>query len=182
MRRLTALLLIIGLVAGATGLLAGCGGDTKQAQDYVKKGDKLMDEVANQLGQLAAMLSSINTIVTNPTQATATVQQIKEFGAGLTSKGAEAKAEYQKIKSLKGVGDYVKYADLKIEILDDIDKLIAQFDRFLDQLLAMVNSGSATQEQLTSLQDSFQKEISTLTGEISKLGKEANDLKTEKNL
>jgi uncharacterized coiled-coil DUF342 family protein len=179
MRRFIAFILI---VIAAFCLLSGCGTDTGQAQQYLKQGDQTMNEVSTQLGQLAGMLSTINTKVSNPAEMTATVKQIKEFDTELTKKATAAKAEYEKINDLKGVPDYRKYAGFQIKIADDIDKLMTQFNRFVDELVNMVNSGNATQEQASALQDSFQQQVSSLTDDISKLNQEAVKFKADKNL
>ena len=181
MKKYMVLVLLLAL-AGCLLCAGGCGSDTSQAKSDLKQGDTLMGEISTQFGELGAKLSNINTEVTNTTEAANAVRQIDEFSTLLTASISKAKAQFGKVKSLKGVADYQKYADLQVKILDNMKTLTTKLNAFLGGLVGVIQSSAGTQDQVNALQNQFQLEAQGITDTISKLAAEANKLKKDKNL
>lgn len=180
MKKCVTLTLVIMLVAIVAVLLPGCGGDTKQAKQYMQQGDKLVQKLQEEANTWQDAVSSSMSNVSDPTAFQAAIDKAKDSATSLSKTAGEAKAEFEKIKGLNGVDDYVKYADLQIEALDKFQELITKTNSFFDQIAAMVKSGDVT--AITSAQTTYTEEVNKLGEEINKLDEEAQKLKADKNL
>jgi hypothetical protein len=182
MKRLVTSGIIAMLLVAVIACVSGCGGDTKQAQQYMKAGDAQMAQVETKANELSAQVGAAFTDITSPAAFSAAVAKVKSLADEITAEAQKAKAEYEKIKPLKGVPDYKKYAALQILIVDTEEELMKRMNAFLDQSAAIVSSGTGSTEQLTALQQSFQADIDKLTNAIGKAEEQANKLKSDKNL
>ena len=180
MKKCVTLALVIMLVAIVALLLPGCGGDTKQAKQYMQQGDKLVQQLQEELNTWLGAVTSSMSNVSDQAAFDAALNKLKASAASLSKTAGEAKAEFEKIKGLKGVDDYVKYADLQIAALETVQEFVTKTNSFLDQVAAIVKSGDIT--ALTSAGKTYEDEMNKLGEEISKRSAEAQKLKADKNL
>ena len=173
MRKLTVLAVCLALAAATVIIIAGCGGDTSQAKQYMKKGDDLMTQVESKANEFQTKVQQGLGDITNP----ATIQQIKTLGKAIDDKAQQARAAYAKIDSLKGVPDYVEYADLQIQLIDSLSKSIAALNTFLDQA-----STAKSAADLQAASQAYQKDLQALNDKMTKLEQQASKLKTDKDL
>jgi hypothetical protein len=174
---ITALVLMLALV-GAT-VTAGCGGgNTEQARKYMEQAD----QIANQRGSLnTELLNAWKTTreSTDPTAKAAAWQQAESTYNEILALVQKEKAEYEKIKGLKGVDDYAKYAELKIQALTAYDQMLKATHDFLQKLY---NNGFASQQELDAANQAYQAESKKLQAEYEQASNAAEQLKKEKNL
>ncbi len=180
MRRFVSLVLVVVLALLVVALLPGCGGDTKQAQEYMENGDKLVERLQSEANTWQSDVSASMANVSDPAAFQAAIDKAKASANELSKTAGEAKAEFEKILDLEGVEDYVEYAELQIEALDKFQELITKTNSFFDQMAAMVSSGDVT--GLTAAQEQYTTEVNALGEEINKLDEEAQELKSEKDL
>ena len=173
MRKCFALTLVLILVAIVAVLpLPGCGSDTKQAKEYVQQGDK---QVTQYEGERTAWEQEVNAATS-----TADLEKIKASANNMSKTAAEAKALYEKILSLKGVEDYLKYANLEIEALGKKQEFITLTTTYLEQLAPRIASGDTS--NLTSISEKYGNDVKKLTEETTTLDEEAQKLKADKKL
>lgn len=180
MKKCVTLALVIMLVATVAVLLPGCGGDTKQAKQYMQNGIKLVKQLQEEQSTWQTAVSSSMTNISDQVAYQAAIDKAKASATSLSKTAGEAKAEFEKIKGLNGVDDYVKYANFQIAALDKFQEFITKTNSFFDQVIAMVKSGDIT--GLTSAEEAYTKEGSKLGEEMNKLDEEAQKLKADKNL
>jgi hypothetical protein len=180
MRKSISLVLVVVLSLLVVALLPGCGGDTKQAQEYMQNGDKLVERLQTEANTWQADVSASMTNVADPAAFQSAIEKAKASANDLSKTAGEAKAEFEKILELEGVEDYAKYAELQIEALDKFQELITKTNSFFDQMAAMVSSGDVS--GLTAAQEQYTTEVTTLGEEINKLDDEAQQLKSDKDL
>ncbi len=169
-------LLVLVLVAA----VSGCGGDTKQAQEYTKEADALAKQVEDGVNAIPDKVSSAFANVADPAQFAAGAEEITAFLEDVKKDADKAIAEFEKVESLNGVDDYKKYADLWTQILDIAKKTVDKMVAFIGQAVNLVNTGDAA--GLTTLQSSYDTDINDLIDQITSLEEEANQLKSDKNL
>lgn len=180
MKKCVTLTLVIMLVTIVAVLLPGCGGDTKQAKQYMQQGDKLVQKLQEEASTWAGDVSSSMSNLSDQAAYQAAIDKVKASATNLSKTAGEAKAEFEKIKGLTGVDDYVKYADLQIEALDKFQTIITKTNSFFGQVAAMVKSNDIT--GITSVEKTSSDELEKLNEDINKLDGEAQKLKTDKNL
>ncbi len=172
--------LVAVLVGALSTLLVGCGGDAKQAKQYMEQGDKLAQQLQQEAQQWQTDVTASMKDVSDKAKYAAAIDKAKSSANELSRTAGEAKAEFQKIKGLKGVDNYVKYADLQIEALDKFQQLIRITNSFFDQVVAMVNAGDIG--GITNAQTAYENQVNALGAEIGKLDEEAQKLKADENL
>ena len=180
MKRAITLTIVVVLALSLSAVLTGCGGDTKQAQQYMKAGDSLVTKLQKDSQTWQTEVSSSFANTSDPAAFSAAINQAKSSANELSATAGEAKAEYAKIKSLKGVPDYVKYADLEIQAMDLFQQLIKETNTFFDQIVAMANSGDLT--SVSNAQKAYTDTANKIGAQISKLDQQAQKLKSDKNL
>lgn len=180
MKRFVTVCLVAVMLLAMLAFLAGCGGDSKQAKQDMQAGDKLMAEVTSMGSEMSGKVTQAFTDVSDPAKYAAAIEQVKGFANQLKAKATEAKAEYVKIKALKGVDDYVKYTDLMIIDIDSINELMTKMNEMLDKMNGAVTAGSV--DQITALQEQFTKDMTNIQEKAQKAEDEANKLKQDKNL
>lgn len=184
MKKLISVVVLLAVTVCALSL-AGCGGNDKAtAQGYMKKGDAAMAKVMPIYGQIE---TTTTTFVTNysegkntepagvKTQVAEIQALVKKTDAGV----AVAKAEFKKILPLKGVEDYVNYAELAVQTIDKMKQLNVA----ISELLTMIEQ-SATTGQVPDTQKmaALGTELQKLGTEMQDLSQQASSLKTEKKL
>lgn len=169
------------LVVSLVMVLPGCGGgDAKQARQYMQAGDSAVSKLNPQFSQWQSQATAALSSTTDPAVKVASIEQVKASLGSLSSAVTATKAEYQKIRGLKGAADYVKYAGLRIEALDLVQQLLDKANELFDKLIAMESSGDMTGAE--SAQQSISSEVQRITAKISSLDEEAQKLQSEKNL
>lgn len=180
MKKLAVVMVILVVFAGAA-LVAGCGGgDTKQAQQYMKAGDDLYEQLATDSNELASKVTTAFADVTDPAKLQGAVDELNKFLDGMDAKADKATAEYDKIKPLQGVPDYVRYADMQTELMVLIKKATAQLKSVMNEVALAATAGDTA--KLQSIQSTFEPDFTKLSEEISKLEEESSKFKSDKNL
>lgn len=181
MKKCVTLALVIMLVA-IVALLPGCASDTKQAKAYMQQGDKLAKRYQKEMGIWFSNFpqKTAQNPIDSKSEAKAFLERLKASANDMSKTAGEAKAAYKKIFSLNAVGDYAKYADLEIHLLDKSQEYITLCNTYADKRVAMYSSGDST--DLTSQSEEFSKNVSKFTVEMNNLTTEAEKLKADKNL
>ncbi|MHB8895376.1 MAG: hypothetical protein ACYC99_09405 [Candidatus Geothermincolia bacterium] len=179
MRKLTVVAVLL-VVCLAVALAAGCGGDTKQAQQYMQAADAQYQKLAADSNQLATKITAAFADASDPAKLQAAVTELNTFLAGMDTKADAATAEYNKIKSLKGAANYVKYAELQTELMSLIKQATAKLKTLMAEIVAAVKAGDTA--TLQALQSSFEPTFTALSDKITKLEDEASKFKAENKL
>jgi hypothetical protein len=179
MKKALTIVIVILVALTVSSLLVGCGADTKQAKQHMKEGEAKLEKLKADTITFVNGLASLS----NSSDTTATIDALnkaKTTVAGLSKTSDQARASYEKIKSLNGVPDYVKYADLEIKALDVFQQWIKSIGSYFDQFLSMLKAGdlSGLQNAAKASSDTINK----LGQEYSKVDKEAQQLKSDKKL
>lgn len=182
MKRLMVVASVLVLLGGSLSLLAGCGGDTGKAKAYMQQGDKIQAELQTGFTELTPSMKKVFANATDEASKKAGVEEVKALTAGLNAKADEAIAEYGKIEGLSGVEDYKKYAALVIEEDKSVKDIMAATDKYFDELLPMMSLDNVTEEQVTEVTTTYQKEMEELTKKLGEAENEANQLKKDKKL
>lgn len=180
MKRSTMVAIAVILAAALTALLAGCGGDTGRAKEYMQRGDKLLERLQDEAQQWQAELSGSSRELADQAKSASVVEKSKKSTTRLSETAGEAKVEFKKIKDLGGAGGYSRYADLQIEALDKFQRLIRVTNDYFDQLVGFVNSNNI--QGATQALEKYQTEVNRLGEQISKLDEDAQRLKADENL
>jgi hypothetical protein len=183
MRRLVALAVILAVAVFALGA-AGCGSDKPQAKAYMNKGDAAMakampsyNDIETKISKLASDLN--NGAITDPNVAKASVAEIQGLVKKTETDAADAKVQFEKILDLKGVNDYAEYADIAIKTIDKMKQVDATILELVGMIEAFVTTGQAP--DVTKIV-TINNELETLGGQLQDLVKQAETLKSEKNL
>jgi hypothetical protein len=171
---------LVCLAFGAFVLAAGCGGDTGQAKQYMKTAEAYYDQVATDSQALAGKITAAFNGATDPAKMQAAVAKLNTFLDSMEAKADKAKASYTKMKSLKGVSDYVKYAEMQIELMGLVKQATGQLRNVMGQIAAAVSAGDNT--ALATLQKDFEAGFNKISSKISTLEQQASKFKSQKNL
>jgi len=178
MRKILVLACIMLLLVPAV-VLVGCGGgDTGQAKKYVKQGDQLANERGSKNTELLDAWRTVRQATDSAAKATAW-EQAESIYSEVQALVQKEQAEYAKIKGLKDVEDYAKYAELKIQELNAFDEMLKVTNDFL---LKLNNNGFGSQQELEAANQKYQAEAQKLQEENEQANKEAEQLKKDKNL
>jgi len=177
MKKVFTLVLVFLLVVSVAVMVTGCGSDTKRAQQYMKKGDDQLKSFESKTSVWNTKIISIGAI---PSTFAGDVQQARAAGYELLKTTQVAKTEFVKIRGLDGVGDYKKYADLRIAELDILDQIVKTMNEYLDTHVAMPLSGFPYYSP--GRQQHAQDKIDALSEKGQKLEQEAAKLKSDRKL
>ena len=178
MRKILVLACIMLLLVPAV-VLVGCGGgDTEQAGQYVKQGAQLAIERGSKNTELLTAWRTVRQATDAAAKATAWEQAESIYGE-VQALVLKEKAEYAKIKGLKGVEDYAKYAELKIQELNAFDQMLKVTNDFLQNLN---NNVFGSQQELEAANQKYQAEAQKLQEENEQANKQAEQLKKDNNL
>lgn len=171
---LVLLLLLVSLTVAA-----GCGGgNTGQAKEYIKLADQINSERGSKNTELLNAWKTVRE-TDDPTARKTAWDESQGIYNEVESLIKEEKAEYEKIKKLTGVEDYVKYADLKIQALDAFDGSLKATNDFLQKLY---NDEFGSQQEKEAALQQYQVDADKLQKENEQADKEAEQLKKDKNL
>jgi len=185
--------LALGIIIGLFWItvLPGCGGPKGEARSHMKKGDEIVVLIEKNSKTLVAKMDKtfsnlykqMNSGKTPDAAAfDISAKEITVLAEKMLDKASLAKAEYGMIRRLKGVPDYVKYAEMKIKVIDSNFQGLKQLQDFLAEgkkkLAAQPFDPVAFQIAVVQFSDSMKK----LGEESGKLQKQAEDLKKQKKL
>ena len=183
MKRILFPLLVVALVSGML-FVGGCGGDTSQAQQYMKKGDEM--SVARYGGgkqaayDTAALLANLGiNLAQGNTDLTTTGKKAKADIDKLIVEGKAAKAEYAKILDLNDVTDYKEYARLRIQAINSTTDVLEQVKGLIDTLMK-----PGTKSNTQRVTDWAKNHVSIVTdlAQAVLYWHDAATLKTDKNI
>ena len=191
MKRLTTLMLAFLVGLSGASLLPGCGGTRGKAQASMKKGDEIVVVIEKDSETLVVKMDKTFSDLYKEINAGKTPDAgafdksskvITALAHKMLDKASQAKAEYEKIRRLKGVPDYAKYAGLRIKVIDANVEGLKQLESFLgqekDRLSATPFDPVAFQVAVIQFSDSLKK-MGEETGELQR---QAEDLKKQKRL
>gem|GEM_PF-1496763 len=185
MKRPLVLLLALALVL-VTLAVGGCGGDTGQAQQYMKKGDELSVQLARYGGgkqaayDTAALLADLGiNLAQGNTDLTSTGKKAKADIDKLIAEGKAAKVEYSKILDLNDVADYKEYARLRIQAINSTTEVLQQVKGLIDTL--MKPGTKSNTQRVTDWAKSHVAIVTNLTQAVL-YWHDAATLKNDKNL
>ncbi len=161
-------------------VLLGCeSSDRKKAQDYLQAGADQIQKIQNQAtGWQNQMISA--TGATDSKTVKNGAEAVKLSAKGMSNTIDKAKAEYKKITRLQGVGDYVKYADLRLAQLNLIQDMLNKTNEYFEKKVATVNSGDLS--GLATIEQQYSGEISNISDKIQKIDSKAAKMKKDKRL
>jgi zinc-ribbon domain len=171
--------MIIAAVIIVAVLLLG-GGNTSKAKEYLLNGDKLTKQLKVEAQTWNQELSSSMSNASDVATYQAGIDKAKAGAANLSRTAGDAKAEFEKIKGLSGVENYVKVADLQITEMENFQELMTNTNVFLDKVLALVKSGDVA--GLESLGKTYADEAGKIVAENKKLDEEAQKIVTDNKL
>lgn len=189
MTRIAKVAVVLGIVAIM--MIAGCGDTTSTARGYIKNGDSLMSQVDQKAPEWARQFNAAFAYLSGqlengqPPDAAKFEKDARELDAltgEIAKAAAGARAEYEKIKSLSGVPDYVAYADLQIEAAGAVDAIAKKLTAFLDSTVQLLNSGTLNPIEFGGEAEQVGAEIKTLSDQVDQARAKAEELKKEKKL
>jgi uncharacterized lipoprotein YehR (DUF1307 family) len=178
MKKVSVLACITVMLVSAVALVGCGGGDTQQAGTYVKQGEKLAAERGARNTELLNAYKTVRQTTDPAAKATAWEQAETVYGE-VQALAQKEMAEYEKIKGLKGVADYAKYAELKVRELTAFDEMLKATNDFLKKIN---NNEFTSQQELEAATQAYQAEVKKLQEENDQARTEAEQLKKDKNL
>lgn len=135
--------LAVALIASVLAV-AGCGGDTDQAREYMQAADSAyatarveMEELQNSLTTVLGGAVSGNFSALTPE----VVQQAEDGLASVLRQLPGVKTQYEQITSLDGVDDYVEYANAMIKTIDSDMKVLGEGQKLVQAIAPMIQAG-----------------------------------------
>lgn len=185
----TAILLIVGSLS----LLPGCGNDSGKAKEYMESGDDIVSKLQANSEELATQMTEIGNDLSNGTMTSSSQleEKAEEYEISteeLIGQAEDAKAEYKKILNLNGVGDYIKYAKLGIDLVDTAASFLKEMNRLLQETLDYMKkaeSGTLTEADDAAYKESMNKaqvNIETETNKAKETADKMKELKKDKDL
>ncbi|MBK5092147.1 MAG: zinc ribbon domain-containing protein [Actinobacteria bacterium] len=185
-----ALLVVVAVVLVLV-LVVFKGDDTAKAKDYMKKADGMLKAVEKKGSDISDSLSALGDEMSAGTIASsqdynAKAGTIKSDISSAESDAEDAKREYEKIKGLKGVEDYKKYASLRIEEIDAGVELLKAEEELIDftgEFLSSVEAGTTTDfTEYMNKAEEYTSNMMEIGKKLESASEEANNLKEDKNL
>ena len=186
MKRVLVLLMVT--LLGLTVLVAaGCGGDTAQAQEYLKAADEAYteaqaqgEEILNILTPMLAGAMAGNYAAVTPEVLANGSELIQE---SLDTLLPDAAAAYAKVNDLEGVEDYQAYADAMLKTIESDTEALAGTKGLIDSLAPIAQSGDAAQvEQWFRTNSAVIMQLQELQTVSEENYVKAQKVKSEKNL
>lgn len=189
--------LLIGLVVVLTLALvvavAGCGDKNKDtAKQYMREGDGYYEEakvtwsdMENKQTELAGKAMQGDFSAFTGEAGAALQKEIETALAGINAKLDEAAASYEKITGLEGVEDYKEYASVMIDAVEVRQSMVDAAKALIVEMseaFAAVAQGKDVDLISMLMGSENMKKVDELAAELTKLEKEAEKIKKEKNL
>ena len=186
MKRLFVIVMVV-LLGATMFALAGCGsGDTATAKQYMVAADAAFTPVNQQLVKLQNASTQLITAFMSGKASTVSPEQITQTAEQMGKLLAEVdavKVEYEKIKSLSGVADYVAYAAAMQKAIDADKAVIAAGADLLKQLVPAIQAGdvnalnAVVQQNMAGI-----TKIQTMMSNAEKALQQAQQIQTSKKL
>jgi hypothetical protein len=175
---------ILGVVCALSVLLVtalpGCGtSEREKAQGYLQDGADQIQQIHNQASDWQNQLVPTSG-ATDPRMLKNSARAIQLSAKKLSGTIDKARATYKNITSLKGVGDYQKYAELRLAQLDMIQDMLDKTDEYLQKKVTVASSGDLS--ELTTVEEQYSAEMSNISNEVMKIDAETAKLKKDKEL
>ncbi len=182
---LTAVLVVV------TALLAsGCGGDAGKARGYVEQGNELIAAVEKQGEELGALMDSAFSDLYKEISSgskpdvvsfASAAADMESLADDMITRARKAKAAFERVDTLEDVPGYVKYADLKIRIIDSNIKGLEELKAFLKEAGEKLAASDFDLMAFQSFVTQYGESVKTLGEEGGKLQEQAEALwKSEK--
>ena len=190
MRR-TAIAGVVLLLSLGAVLLSGCGGDLGSARAYVKKGDETIAVVERKSKTLGSSMEKTFTDLYNeisagktpsPTSFDASARAMKSRADSMLTDAAEARRQFAKVRDLKGVPDYRKYADLKVDIIDANVEGLKHLETFLGEAQKKLSATPFDPVAFQVFVNLFSSDLQKKGEQTGKLQQQAEELKKQKKL
>lgn len=190
MRRTAIAGIVLLLYFGAV-LSAGCSGDLESAKAYVKKGDETIAVIERKSKTLGASMEKTFTDLYNEISAgktpsstsfDASARDMKSRADIMLADAAEARRQFAKVRDLKGVPNYRKYADLKIDIIDANVQGLKQLETFLAEAQKKLSATPFDPVAFQVFVNQFSSDLQKKGEQTGKLQQQAEDLKKQKKL
>ncbi|MDD5748018.1 MAG: hypothetical protein PHP64_03045 [Actinomycetota bacterium] len=167
------LLLLTGALCALL-VFAGCGGQVKEAKEYMQKADTLFENVDAKLSKASSKSNEIiGKAVTGDTtslkQKADVIGDITKTFESAVEELERVQAQYKKILDLKGVEDYIEYANAMIKAIDAEIESVKAGNEFLAKVNPIVSAGD-----WTKLSETIEGSTSEING-ITKLTRKAKD-------
>lgn len=186
-RRTLSLVILVALVVAT----AGCGDQKAEARKYMAEGDQALaalqsDSQAFEEKQQAFQQDASSGRISTSSELDEKIAELETIASRLEAGYADAKAAYERLKTLNGVDDYARYADLRIQGLNKLTELTdtyLEFLKFISDALRQEETGQAIdQEALNNRATQISNDLMRLNEETKKLDDEAKKLKSDKKL
>jgi hypothetical protein len=184
MRKAIAYALVVSLAAVVV-IAAGCGsGDTTKAQSYMKVADRIMAGVAGRYPGLEQTITKLVAeyaagVNTEPAGVKAKIAEITASVRRASRDVLAARREYAKILGLKGVDDYVKYAQIQMRVANKIEEANA----LILKLVGVIGTASSTgQPPDTAGLAALGARLRAVGTQVTTLTTQAQEFKIQKEL
>lgn len=174
-------------IIAAVSLVCGCGGSADKARGYMNSGDSLLADLKPASEEFSKSVSAIfDGVFAGGKVEVKTFEReaadVKRQSEKLASGARKAKTEYGMILSLEGVGDYRKYAQAQLEIIDLNAEALDKLNGFLDEWSRAAAADAFDPVAFVNASMRFGETSDKLASRIEKLEKEAVELKKAKGL
>jgi uncharacterized lipoprotein YehR (DUF1307 family) len=156
--------------------LAGCSDNTGKAKEYMRNATGMEVHITRIFQDMTGSLLTVMLNFQNLSSLESEVQRAKVIDNDHLKTLDDTSRNLKKIKALKGVPEYKKYADLLLQESDLIRQGFQQAYVFMDNGLSMVRSGNTDINQLRAQFDQCQQQISSLQARASELSAQGQAL------
>jgi hypothetical protein len=187
------LILAAAMALALVAVLPGCGENenVKLAKQLMEDGDKNYNEVEVTKDALSEKQTEIATAAMEGDYSSLTGEageqlqmELEQLMSELQSNLGAAKANYEQILELEDAEDYKEYAGKMVEVIDKDQELVTAIEALMakfQEMIAMAAQGQQV-DIMSLLQSEEMSTVTELTEEIDSLLKEAENIKSEKNL
>ena len=191
MGRTGILALLTAVVVALVSLGSGCGGDSGRAREYTQKGDQLIAAIEKNSEKLGSRIDRAFTSLYGDVSSgkapdvasfNSSAGRIGALAAEMKVQASKARSFFEKVDSLVEVPYYQKYADLKLQIIDENVKGLEQLEAFLQGAKSRLAASPFDPIAFQAFVTEFGEAVQKLGEEGGKLQEQARELKKEKNL
>jgi uncharacterized lipoprotein YehR (DUF1307 family) len=185
--------LVVVLALALVVAVAGCGDKNKDtAKQYMREGDGYYEEakvtwsdMENRQTELAGKAMQGDYSAFTGEAGAALQKEFETALAGINDKLDEAAASYKKITGLEGVEDYKEYASVMIDAVEVRQSMVDAAKALIVEIseaFAAVAQGKDVDLISMLMGSENMKKVDELAAELSRLEKEAEKIKKDKNL
>jgi hypothetical protein len=172
-------------------LAAGCGGDTGRARDYIRQGDEVISAIESQGKELAGIVNqAFDDVYSNISSGKppdlkefkVAVAEAEEIADEMTRRARRARSTFAKVDKLEDVPGYVKYADLKTQLIDQNIQGLEDLKGFLVEASEMLAADDFDLMSFQSFVTQYGEAVKKLGDEGGKIQQQAEALKKSEKL